>query len=67
MRLEQEERPTDVLADVLRRWGEAQQAAHNDPEPPAPAAPVTNGLFSAQKPLNTAPAHTIRARRRGGR
>ena len=67
VRLEQDERPTDVLADVLRRWGEAQQAAQNDPEPPAPAAPVTNGLFSAQKPLNTAPAHTIRARRRGGR
>ncbi len=67
VRLEKDERPTDVLATVLQCWEKAAEEAKNDPpEPETPAPPVTNGLMGSRtgtKQLNTTPTHVIKARR----
>ena len=68
-----DERGIDVLAAVLEAWEKAKAEAANDPPEPevptAPAAPVSNGLYSARSTgkLNTAPAHTIRANHYGNK
>ena len=70
VRVEKEEKGIDVLSAVLEAWEKAKAEAANDPpEPETPAAPASNGLYSARSAgkLNTAPAHTVRASHYGNK
>ena len=67
-----DEKGIDVLTAALEAWEKAKAEAANDPpepETPVPAAPASNGLYSARSTgkLNTAPAHTVRASHYGNK